>query len=266
MRSGRIFWGLVLIIVGFFFLANRSGLLRLDPGLLWPILVILLGVFVLLGRTRFLADPQEEHQVSIPLDGAKQASIKIEHGAGRLVISGKAATGELLSGSFHHVEHSASRSGDTLNLKLRSTLGEDFFWMAPWNWGTCSHEWDFALNPDIPISLDLDTGASEAHLDLRNLNVTSIDLDTGASSTTVVLPAKAGFTRFDADFGAASLDITVPEGVAADIRIDSGLGSIKVNEARFPRSGKHYTSPDYASAANKVEMDIDTGVSSVVIR
>lgn len=266
MRSGRVFWGLVLIIVGFFFLANQSGLLRLDPGLLWPILVILFGVFVLLGTTRFFYDPSEEQDISFPLDGAKHATIKIEHGAGRLNISGAAGKGQLLAGRFHHVDARARRSGEGLDLRLRSTLGRDFVWFFPWNWGGRHHEWDFALNPDIPLALDLDTGASENHLDLRQLKVTQLDLDTGASSTTVILPEKAGHTRFKADFGAASLDISVPQGVAADIRIDSGLGSVQVDESRFPRSGKHYISPDYASAAHKVELDIDTGVSSVTIR
>lgn len=265
MRSGRIFWGLVLMIVGFFFLANQTGWLRLNLGLLWPALIILLGVFILLGSTGVFGDSEQEQQVSVPLDGAKGATVKIEHGAGRLNIAGKASKDELLSGHFSFVAVDNRRSGDHANLRLRSTLAENFFLVFPWNWGRHGHQWDFALNPGIPLTLDLDTGASESHLDLSALKVTDLKLDTGASSTTLVLPEKAGFTRFKSSFGAASLDITIPKGVAADIRIESGLGSVDVDQQRFPRSGKHYTSPDYAKAANKVEIDIETGVSSVSI-
>jgi len=50
------------------------------------------------------------------------------------------------------------------------------------------------------------------------------------------------------------------------IRIESGLSGITIDEKRFPHSGSHYISPDFAAAANKVEINIETGVSSVTIK
>jgi hypothetical protein len=137
--------------------------------------------------------------------------------------------------------------------------------MFPWNWGDRGIEWNFALNENVPISIDLDSGASEIDLDLRNVKLKYLDLDTGASSTKLFLPEKAGFSKVDLASGAASHEITIPEGVAADIRVESGLSDISINESRFPLNGKHYTSPDYASAANRVELNIETGVSSVKV-
>jgi hypothetical protein len=58
----------------------------------------------------------------------------------------------------------------------------------------------------------------------------------------------------------------VPQGVAASIRARGGLASINIDSNRFPRSGDVNQSPDYETAANKVDMDIQTGVGSVDIR
>ena len=80
-----------------------------------------------------------------------------------------------------------------------------------------------------------------------------------------VLPRAAGATTVRAESGAASLTIEVPAGVAARIRSRMALGSSQVDEARFPRVGDGYESPDYATAANRVDIDISGGVGSVKV-
>jgi hypothetical protein len=41
------------------------------------------------------------------------------------------------------------------------------------------------------------------------------------------------------------------------------LGSTQIDEARFPRIGDIYQSLDYATAENRVDMDIQAGVGSL---
>ena len=105
------------------------------------------------------------------------------------------------------------------------------------------------------------------NLDLRDLNVKLLDVDSGAVSTTVVMPAAAGETRAVFDIGAASLDIEIPPGVAARVRIDSGLTSVQVDQSRFPRAGEgEYRSEDFGTATNRIDLEINAGVSSVRVR
>ncbi len=266
MARHNLFWGFFLIVMGGLFLADNLGYIRFQISLLWPIFLVFLGLYILIGRNFAPSWNSSAEEMSVPLDGAKQAHVRIEHGAGRLRISGKASAQELLSGKFDHVDLNSKRSGDDLKVHLKSRWGDNMIWAFPWNWGSYRHEWDFALNADVPIALDIDSGASESVLDLRELKIKELDLDTGASSTVVILPEKAGFTKVDISSGAASHEITVPNNVAADIRVESGLSGIDIDEKRFPRAGKHYTSSDYASAANKVEINVETGVSSVTIK
>ena len=265
MSRDNLFWGFLLLIGGAVLLGNNLGYFSFDLRLLWPLFIILLGVYILIGRSFYSGREYEAKEVTLPLDGATEAKIRIEHGAGRLRISGAAKSGELLSGRFHNLDLSSDKSGNRLNARLRPDFQGGFIWFFPWNWGHRGHEWDFSLNPDIPLTLDIDTGASDNNIDLSAIKLNMLDLDTGASSTRIILPEKGGHSRVEISSGAASMDITIPNGVAADIRVESGLADIKIDETRFPRSGKHYISPDYETAANKIDLRLETGVSSVKI-
>jgi hypothetical protein len=96
--------------------------------------------------------------------------------------------------------------------------------------------------------------------------VTELKLKSGASSTQMTLPAHAGHTRAQIESGAASVNVRIPEGVAARIRTRAGLASIQVDTQRFPRSGEYYQSPDYEAAEHRVDLDVQTGVGSVDVR
>jgi hypothetical protein len=91
-------------------------------------------------------------------------------------------------------------------------------------------------------------------------------LETGAASVDVTFPRAAGETEASIRAGAASLDLLIPEGVAASITIDSGVSSVNVDEGRFPKTGDRYESPDFNSAQNKVTLDIDIGAASLKVR
>ena len=72
-------------------------------------------------------------------------------------------------------------------------------------------------------------------------------------------------TYLKIEAGAASINVQVPEGVAARIELGHGLASVNVNQTRFPKEGGIYQSPDYEKAENKVDIRIETGVSSIEI-
>ena len=81
----------------------------------------------------------------------------------------------------------------------------------------------------------------------------------------VSLRAHAGRVRARIDSGVASTIIRVPEGVAARIRVENGLGDVRVDRERFPRSGGGYESPGYVDAVDAVDLDVHNGVGSVRI-
>jgi hypothetical protein len=96
--------------------------------------------------------------------------------------------------------------------------------------------------------------------------VTKLAIKTGASSTKLTLPANAGYTSATIESGAASVDVQLPEGVAARIRSRGGLSTLDMDRQKFIRSGDAFQSSDYETALNKVDLDIQMGVGSVSIR
>jgi hypothetical protein len=262
MRRSAIFWGSLLILAGVLFLLQNLNIISGNIwSLLWPLLIIAVGIFFLFGV--FSRRSVKAEHVNVPLEGASRAQLRIRHGAGRLGIRSGAGAGDLLEGDFGGgLELSSRRDGDVLNTTL-SVPSQNFpFWGS---WGE-SLDWSMGIKRDIPLSLDLETGANESHIDLSDLLVTDLRLKSGASSTVLTMPVGAGFTRADVQTGAASVRITIPPGVAAHIRARGGLASVTINEARFPRMGDGYQSADYETAANKADLNIETGVGSIDVR
>src|SRR5690606_333561 len=211
-----------------FLLASNLGIISFQWNYVWPLLLIAVGAYILIGGSGNSGAAATEH-ISVPLDGASEASIKMEHGAGKINISGAANKNELLSGEFEAMRLHTSRSGSRLKATLSTSVEDTFLAFIPWTWHG-NHAWDFSRNPDIPTSFRLESGASDNHFDLSQTKVTKLVIETGASSTEVIMPKKAGYTDAKISGGAASFEVQIPKGVAARIRVDSGLGSVEVDE------------------------------------
>jgi hypothetical protein len=265
VRRNGLFWGVVLLFIGLLLLLNNLGIIAVNVwGAVWAVVLIALGLGVLWSIV-IGSGAVEGEAVTIPLEGASSARVRVKHGAGRLYVSGDAAPHALVEGTFSSgLDYQARRRGEELDIEM-SPRGFPFF-MAPWNWGREGFGWTFSLNSAIPLALLFETGASDTRLDLSELRVTDLRLQTGASSVQMTLPAYAGHTRTYIEAGAASVSIRVPADVAAQVRFEGGLASVDVDQDRFPRAGGVYRSADYDTAQNKVDIEVKAGVGSVDVR
>lgn len=265
MRRNHFFWGIIVLVAGVLLLLNTLGIFTFNfwP-VFWAILLILAGLWFLVGPKFFKGDLAEEH-VSIPLEGASEAEIRFNHGAGRIVVNSGSLGGDLLSGTFTGgVDKQITHNGPALSAALSMPTGN--LGVAIPGVDFRGFIWNLSLNRDIPLRLSFSTGAGESTIDLSDTQVKELRVETGASSTRVTLPARAGITRVIAKAGMASLDFTVPQGVAARIQLDTGMSSHKIDTNRFPQIGAFYQSPDFDNAANKVEIEIEAGMGGIEIR
>jgi len=261
MRRNNIFWGTVLVILGFMFLLNTMGILSFDVWkLFWPVVLILLGLWFLLGPVFFKQQPPEE--VSIPLEGIRKAKITLQHGAGELRLSSGAPAGELAAGNFSGgVEQSVQRSNDEASIIFNAPP----FSFPAWPHHQDGLKWDIRLNSAPVFELSVKTGASVSHLDLTNLQVSHIEFFTGASATTIFMPAYTTLTEAKFEGGAASIKIHIPENVAARIHFEGGLIDMKVDQNRFPKMGDLYVSPNFDQSDHKAEIYFSGGVGSISV-
>jgi len=264
MKTRSIFWGSLFILAGMLLLASNLGILKINIWqLVWPAFIIALGAWTLWTATRG-TEALDVENVSLPLDGIKQAKMALSFGAGQIKLNHNARTGSLFSGDFvGGLTHTIRRQDDSAELELNPGDSNFLQGIMPWDWA--AREWNFGLSNQVTWHLTFEIGASDAQVDLSNLRVVDLNLETGASTTAITLPANAGHTHVDVNGGAASITLQIPEGVAARIQVDSGLAAINIDRNRFPRVGKVYQSDDYQTAVNKVDINADFGAGSLKI-
>lgn len=263
MNRSSLFWGAVLLLLGGLMLAGQMGV-RLPGGatpmaFFWPLVLIFFGGWMVLSVFMRGKSPVGE-SASVSLQGASEASVRINHGAGELRIGSGAGMDELANGVFSGgLEQDSRLNGSRLEVRLNPPQ-PNFPFFGHWD----RYDWDMRLNANIPTALTLQMGANKTEADLHDLRLTSLKVETGASETRIRLPAQ-GRLRADFSLGAASLKLTVPEGMAARIRATTGAATLSVDTSRFPRMGDVYQSPDFETAANAIEIKIDAGAADIKV-
>lgn len=263
MRSSSMFWGGLLILIGFVLVLSNLGVLgNIDIwDLIWPVFLILLGAWFIFGT--LTRRPVQTERVVIALGEAQSAHLHVQHGAGRLEIRAGASPGNLVEGDFGGgLDYSTQKKGDQLAVRMRvPPQFVPIFWYPGH-----SLDWSFSLAKDFPLTMDVSSGANEARLDFTEVNLKKLTVKSGVSSTRIDLPAAAGQTQVNVESGVSSVHLNVPEGVAARIRSQGGLSSLEVDRSRFPKVAGYYQSSDYEQAQNKVDIFVQMGIGSVSIK
>ena len=262
-------WPVALVAVGASLVLSR---VRVWLGSLAFLVILTAGVGTAWGLAATGQGPVIHREaIAVNTGHATAARLELQVAAGSLTLDAEAPPDLLLAGELEsrttgdtYSISEAQRPGGRSVIRLNNAAGREysiFPGQAP------SEEWTLHLTPHIPTEIRVDAGAAEIDLDLRNLDLQRLEIKAGAADIDVVMPAAAGKTEASIEVGAASLRITVPEGVAARIVVDAGLSSIQVDEGRFAQlKGDVYTSPDFARAANRLDITIEAGASHVEIR
>jgi len=261
MRRGELFWGGLLVLLGLLFFLQTAGYLTGDVfGWFWPFVIIAVGIWVLLGGFVARVDFSRAEKFSVPLQSAKEAHLELNHGAGQIEISAGASAGDFLTGVAGVAMNCSSHlAGDKLEVKIDA--GPSFMPFI----GPEGGVWQFRLVPNLPISLDIDAGASRLNLDLHDLQVRYLSFEGGASRIILTLPACIENMVADLEAGAAGIELNVPPGVGLRLRLKS-VGTVRIDESRFvPREGGMYQSVDYDAAKYRAEINIEGGATSILV-
>ncbi|MBA7675020.1 hypothetical protein ES703_83248 [subsurface metagenome] len=80
------------------------------------------------------------------------------------------------------------------------------------------------------------------------------------------LPSSTGTTRACIKADIANVEVTIPRGVAARLKVDTDLSAFEIDESRFPREGDYYISPDFEGARNRLELELDCDIGRVQVK
>jgi hypothetical protein len=235
-------------------------------------------------------------ELSEPLDGATAAIFDIDTATGTLTID-TLPDGEsmLASGTL---EYYAKQGAPTPSIQVdngRATLtlkgkaaGRARF-RLPWEACLGGTEWQIHLNPTVSSDITVHTGGGNVRLDLAEMPVTRLQADTGGGNMEVVLPEHAanlavaartgggnirvevgrdtrGANTLNATSGAGNVMVGLPGSLPARVNASSGFGKVMLG-SRFSETDAHtFETPDFAAAANKVEITLHSGAGNVIVK
>ncbi|MBA7561767.1 hypothetical protein ES708_03409 [subsurface metagenome] len=289
-------WGILLLFLGIIFLLQNLNVLPWGLwGTLWhfwPVLIIAIGLTILLryhnvwlvsalilamlfaclGITvwQYGASPPAEKittAYSEPLGSLEQAQIEIDFSGGSLTMD------SLPSRSLNFMEAgSGMRNGEKgMKAEFRRHGSEGELHLSlergRWEfWSKGENSWQVRFNRNIPLTLDVKSTASSVNLDLSQLQLTELNMGVDLSNYTVNMPFTAGSVHVYINADLSNLEIIIPDGVAIKLVADADLSILKVDENRFPRKGDYYVSQDFASAKNRIEIELDCDLSRVQVK
>jgi len=287
-------WGIFLLFLGVVFLLQTLNIL--PWGLweilwrFWPVLIIIIGLGILLRRYNVwlvsllvlaiisaclgiaiwqygLSPALGMVSYSEPLGNMERAQIEVDFTAGDIHI------GSLPPGSPNFVEVASEvrNSDGSMNVDFRQQDGVGTLRLSigrvnrPF-WGGDGIRWEVNFTRNIPLTLNIKSAVSNTELYLSELKVTELRLDVDAGNCKVMMPSSTGTTYAYIKSDVANLEVNVPDGVAAKIRLDTDLSASDVDESRFPKQGDYYISDNFDTAQNRIYLEIESDVGRVQVK
>jgi LiaI-LiaF-like transmembrane region len=265
MKTSNIFWGTLFIALGLLFLLINFSALNLDwenIWQLWPIIIVLLGISMLVNSISGSGGDYSSHEYREAFDSSiTNVVLYLEGGAGNIKIGSITdnlifVKTECTKSNFNFIK---TDTNNIAKLKLR-LRGTSFLF----NNIKCNSKVDIALNEEPIWKLDFNLGAASTRLDLTKYKVEDIKMDMGAANLDVKLGALSEHLNFNLNSGASKIDISVPEEVGTQIKMDAVLSSKNIVGFKNLKSGL-YRTEGFNDAEKKIFIEIDSGVSSINI-
>lgn len=198
-----------------------------------------------------------------PLVGAQRARVELNVGAGRLHLQA-GTTGQMLEGrvqtltGIEKLERTATSQGNTMVYRLDAHAPLAIREPARWP------QWNLNINPDIPLSLNIQGGMGESNLDLSKLNLEIFNLWSDAGKYTVTFP-ESGHVRAYVTGGLSHTHLLIPETMAVKlVFIQEGQGHIDF-EGRIYRNQGTFVSNNYDTAINHLDLTVTSNLGHIYI-
>jgi hypothetical protein len=267
------FWPVVLILLGLEALLNR----HIGAGSVILALLIIGGVLLVSSLTAWSTRPIAPvgslgPEQSQPLGGASRANVSLQVGAGELQVAplegADLARWRVDESDFQRVSRAYDVQNGAGQLELKLGGGRGFL---PFGRGQGDRTaLAVELNRSVPLALTVQLGAGQLDADLSALQLQRLRVELGAGQASIRMPG-AGQTTAEIQAGAAGLTVEIPQGVAARIVSERGLGNLEVDTVRFPSVSENagrgeYRSPDYDTARDRLDLTLKAGIANVTVR
>ena len=293
--GGSVVGPLLLIGAGVLFLLNNLGIVDWavwgSLWRLWPLALVAVGLDMLFGRRRpwlstlivlvvlgasmallffggFASGRDlRTYNLSVPVSGAKSTNIEIDFGIGQLNVDSTASSEDLATGDLQYYSNSGTpnvsldRNVDRADLTISANDGFHFGFFG----SAQPPLWNIHLNPTVSTSLRADLGTGNTTLDMGNTKLTGLSVNGGTGNALITFPQPTGQTSATIDGGVGNLTLHIPEGTEARITVDSGIGTVNVDDRFTKQPEDTYVSGGYSAATNKLDISVNAGIGNITI-
>lgn len=194
----------------------------------------------------------------------REATFNFEGGAGDFKLKGstdklfEADTRSTLGGFTSNMRNNRNANTAVIDFKMENNHVE-------LKKGKMENEVEINLNEKPIWNIDLGIGAGKANFDLSDYKVKSLKVSTGVADLQLRLGDKVPLADVQIESGVASVTLEIPESVGYEVRIDGAL-NVKDMDDLVKVNDNLYRSADFDSAARKVAVRYDAGLSKVKIK
>lgn len=219
---------------------------------------------LLLGTTACIEDGSSYGEtkyepVSVPLGTATEANIKLDMGAGELILRGGAQN--LVEGTLSYSsagrkpEIETSEGGDVATVQIREPEGIHF---GP----HMRYRWDLQISDTPRVDVAVNCGAGRARLELGSLALQNVKVNMGAGQVDLDLrgkPSRDYDVHVSGGVGQATIWLPHNVGIRADAH--GMLGSIDV--VGLQKDGDHYENDLYNHSDVNVHVRVDGAIGQI---
>lgn len=284
----------LLIVLGAIFLLNNLGFLPWDAWTnlwkFWPVLLILIGVESIIGQPVslktiiillliiFIApviiavnpitnNPFSTNQLNISENSGRltKAKLIIDMPATNFEVRAGENTDKLVEGSISY-----SKASNTPQVRKEEAFSQAIISLSQTAGpvlpliSSLKNNTTLLLNTKIPFELQIKTGATKGKIDLSKVRVDSLELDSKAGDINLIF-GNSYSSRVRIKSSAANIQIEIPEGIQARIKIDSKVKNLSIHE-RFKSQDGEYKSSDFDKAFTKLDIYIESLAGSISVK
>jgi hypothetical protein len=162
----------------------------------------------------------------------------------------------------HRNNYSLKTTVDSTHESLDFSMGSNKHHGFSFNFGN-KHNPNKAilkLNTHPVWDIEVEGGMAAFNFDLSNYKIRKLSFQGGMASCNVKMGQPVGVTSVEFQGGMASFSLKIPQNVACRITTGTALSS-KNFEGFTKTADSNYETPGYSQAANKINIDIEGGMS-----
>jgi hypothetical protein len=225
-------------------------------GSILPAVLVLCGTGCVVPR----GGPAQHDFQAIERDDAELVRVRLKMGAGKLRID--TGTDKLVAADFTYnvpswkpdMHYSKNNGRGMLTIEQPETGSVHV--------GSSEYEWDLRFNRQVPLDIDAQFGAGEAHLDVGGLTLRSVNVDMGVGQLDLDLrgnPTKSYDVRVHGGVGEAVVHL--PSDIGVEAEAHGGIGSIQASG--LEHQGDRYYNTAWNDAKVRIHLDVEGGVGSI---